>query len=302
MRYLNTLLYHLRHNSINILLILQCQTTQSKVGISLVIHTLQHLKPVLLWFQDLSSLCSLLSHRFTNTHTCTSPVIFPPINYEHTLRSASNAWTQCCCFSLKPSKWSKILPAELQTNDAPPFSFCQNRCYAIIVGKIFFSNRRPHERKWHGTVSFMCCRNPPTFTQNTDLGHMMVEAPYRQQCEALEMQRATERSVVTGDQFLTWWQGRLVCGARYWSVISIADASFCRRPLQQTQGSSISAEWLNWNSCAWEILKRALLFSTVCTMLLYIPNKHTAWYGDIYYFILRSKKNRQMLLISPLYM
>lgn len=45
--------------------------------------------------------------------------------------------------------------------------------------------------------------NPPTFAQNTDLGHMTAEAPFRQQCEALEMQQAPECSVVTGDQFLT---------------------------------------------------------------------------------------------------
>lgn len=37
----------------------------------------------------------------------------------------------------------------------------------------------------------------------------------------------------------------------------------------------------------------------VCTMLLLT---NTAWYGDMYYLILHSKKNGQMLLISPLYM
>lgn len=34
---------------------------------------------------------------------------------------------------------------------------------------------------------------------------------------------------------------RLVCGALCWSVISIADAGFCRRQFQQTQGSPVSS-------------------------------------------------------------
>lgn len=155
------------------------------------------------------------------------------INYEHTLRSASNA-TQRCCFCLMPSKWSKIWPAELQTNDAPPFLFKRDAMLTVL--------------------SPSCAAVTLPLLLRTQ-----IWVTWR--CEALAMQRATECSVVTGDQFWTWWQGRRVCRARYWSVISIADASFCRRPLQQTQGSSISAEWLNWNSCAWEILKRALLFS-----------------------------------------
>lgn len=65
---------------------------------------------------------------------------------------------------------------------------------------------------------------------------------------------------------------RLVCGALCWSVISIADAGFCRRQFQQTQGSPVSTAWLKCNSCAWEILEsiimlqhsKSLFFAQVC--------------------------------------
>lgn len=60
---------------------------------------------------------------------------------------------------------------------------------------------------------------------------------------------------VIGEQFFCLTgKTSLVYGALCWSVISIADAGFCRRHFQQTQGSpSVSSAWLKWNSCAWEI-------------------------------------------------
>lgn len=65
---------------------------------------------------------------------------------------------------------------------------------------------------------------------------------------------------------------RLVCGALCRSVISIADAGFCRRQFQQTQGSPVSCAWLKCNSGAWEIHKskimlqysKSLFFAQVC--------------------------------------
>lgn len=67
---------------------------------------------------------------------------------------------------------------------------------------------------------------------------------------------------------------RLVCGALCRSVISIADAGFCRRQFQQTQGSPVSTAWLKCNSCAWEILKRALLCSN--TQRAYFLRRYVA--------------------------
>ena len=52
---------------------------------------------------------------------------------------------------------------------------------------------------------------------------------------------------------------RLVCGALCCSVISIADAGFCRRQFQQTQGSPVSSAWLKCNSGAWEIHKSRIM-------------------------------------------
>lgn len=80
---------------------------------------------------------------------------------------------------------------------------------------------------------------------------------------------------------------RLVCGALCWSVISIADAGFCRRQFQQTQGSPRSDAWLKCNSGAWEIHRsrimlrhsKSLFFAQVCctsscTRSLALPLAH----------------------------
>lgn len=175
----------------------------------------------------------------------------------------------------------------------------------------------------------MCGLNLCTFIQNTDLDRLTWRRKLLPD-ETLEMRRAPASSAVTRDQFLMRRQGktRLVCGARYWSVISIADAAFCRRQFRQTQGSPVSAEWLKWNSCLWEILKRALLFSSahvayiyiylyifflakvciklICTTLPCYVNKHTPGRVSMFFFQIllkvhpKTSPSGQMLLISAL--